>query len=295
MPRKILVTGATGTTAGPLVGRLVKKGHAVRALVHSSSKSDAVRQQGAEVVVGGFDDASALRTAFSGIDMAFLVVPPSPDAAKWNRALFAAAREAGSPQVVRLSVFNSAEDGPTDNTKLHGESDRDLRASGLPYTILRPHFFMQNLFGSARTIGSDGVMYWGMGDGRLAMIDTRDITDAAFAVLDAPDPKAHQGKAYDLTGPESITFHQVADVLTRVSGRTIRYVPVPPAAVVQSLRDMGAPEWMANVMGQYSKAYSENWGNRVADGVKTLTGREPRSFETFAREVFVPALQGARG
>jgi len=291
MPRKILVTGATGTVAGPLVARLVKQGHPVRALVHSASKADAVRQQGAETVVGAFDDAAALRAAFAGIDTAFLVVPANPDAAKWNRALYAAARDAGSPHVVRLSVINSAEDGPTDNTKLHGESDRNLRESGLPYTILRPHFFMQNLFASARSIGQDGVMYWGMGDGRLAMIDTRDITDAAFAVLDASDPKRHQGNAYDLTGPEAITFHQVAEVLTRVAGRTIRYVPVPVPAVVQAFRDMGAPEWMANVMGQYSKAYSDNWGARVADGVKTLTGHEPRSFEAFAREVFVPALQ----
>ena len=292
MTKKILISGATGTVAGPLPRRLVERGHHVRVLARDPAKATALKDAGAEVVAGDFDSADALRVAFAGMDTAFLVVPPNPNAAKWNRALFAAAKAAGSPHVVRLSVIRAAVDGPTDNTKLHGESDGDLVSAGLPYTLLRPHFFMQNLLGAVGSLAKDGAMYFGMGQGRLGMIDTRDITDAAFAVLDAADARErHVGKTYPLTGPASITFDDVAATLTRVAGTPIKYVAVPPEAVVQGMKAGGAAEWMATVMGQYSKAYSENWGDVVTHDVKALTGKEPRSFETFAREVLVPAIR----
>jgi len=294
MTKRILLTGATGTVASSLTQSLVERGHFVRALVRNPDKAAAPREAGAELVTGDFANEGALRAAFDGIDTAFLVVPAGPDAAKSNRALFAAAKAAGAPHVVRLSVIKSAIDGPTDNTKLHGESDRDLVASGLPYTLLRPHFFMQNLLGSVKGIAKDGVFYLGMGRGRLGMIDTRDITDAAFAVLDG-DRARHLGKAYDLTGPASIDFDQVAATLSQALGATVKYVAVPPEAVVQTMKSMGASDWMSNVLGQYSKAYSENWGDFVTGDVKAVTGHEPRSFETFAREVLVPMIRAARG
>jgi uncharacterized protein YbjT (DUF2867 family) len=293
MSKRILLTGATGTVASSLTHRLVERGHFVRALVRNPEKAAAPREAGAELAKGDFDNENTMRAAFDGIDTAFLLVPPSPDAAKWNRALYAAARAAKSPHVVRLSVIKSAVDGPTDNTKLHGESDRDLVASGLPYTILRPHFFMQNLLASVPTIAKEGAFYLGMGRGRLGMIDTRDITDVAFAVLDA-DRERHLGKAYDLTGPASIDFDEVAATLSKVLGSAVKYVAVPPEAVVQAMKSMGASDWFARVMGQYSKAYSENWGDVTTGEVKALTGHEPRSFETFAREVLMPMIRAAR-
>jgi uncharacterized protein YbjT (DUF2867 family) len=127
------------------------------------------------------------------------------------------------------------------------------------------------------------------------MIDARDITDAAFAVLDAEDARQrHGGKGYDLTGPASITFDEVASTLSRVLGSPVKYVNVPPEAVVQAMKGMGASDWIANVMGQYSRAYASNWGNLTAGDVKALTAHEPRSIETFARELLVPAIQSAK-
>ena len=293
MTKRILLTGSTGTVGSPLAHMLVEKGHAVRALVRNPEKAAAPREAGAELVTGSFDDEASLRAAFDGIDTAFLLVPPSPDAAKWNRALYAAAKAAGAPHVVRLSVINAAIDGPTDNTKLHGESDRDLLASGLPYTLLRPHFFMQNVLGSAASIAKGGAFYLGMGQGKLGMIDTRDITESAFAVLDGARA-AHAGKAYDLTGPASITFDEVASTLAKVLGSPVKYVAVPPEAVVDAMRGMGASDWFANVMGQYSRAYASNWGDVVTGGVKAVTGHAPRSFETFARDVLAPRIVAAR-
>ncbi len=296
MGKKILITGATGKVASALPARLVQKGHHVRVLIHSEAKAAALRDAGAEVVVGAFEREDTLRAAFAGVDTAFLVVPPSPDAAKWNRSLFAAAKSSGSPHVVRLSVVKAALDAPTDNTKLHGESDGDLERSGLPFTILRPHFFMQNLFGSVGSLAKEGAFYMATGSGRLGMIDARDIADAAFVVLDAADARErHGGKRYDLTGPASITLADVASILGKVTGKPIKYVDLPPEAVVQFIKGTGAGDWFANVMGQYSRAYAANWGDFVTGDVKALTGHEPRSFETFAREVLVPAIGAARG
>ena len=109
----------------------------------------------------------------------------------------------------------------------------------------------------------------------------------ARAVLDAPT--AHVGKTYDLTGPASISFHDTARTLTTLLGREIRYVPVPTASVVNAMKRLGHG-WFAEVMGEYSEAYRANWGDFTTKDVELLTGHKPRSFETYAREVLLPAL-----
>ena len=94
----------------------------------------------------------------------------------------------------------------------------------------------------------------------------------------------------DLTGPESITFHDIAGTLTLVLGKQVNYVAVPPEAVQQSIIDMFGDEWFAAVTRDYSQAYSENWGDFTTNDVETMTGHPARSFETFAREVLAPAM-----
>src|SRR5208283_805901 len=114
-------------------------------------------------------------------------------------------KKAGKPYVVRLSVIKAAPDAPTANARLHDQTEKELKGSGLPVVLLRPHYFMQNIFGSAQGIAKDGVFYQGMGEARLDMIDVRDIADSAAGVL--LDPK-HAGTTYTLTGPASITWHE---------------------------------------------------------------------------------------
>jgi uncharacterized protein YbjT (DUF2867 family) len=286
----ILVTGATGNINSLVIPQLLKRGVRLRALAHSVDKAKALSASGVEVVVGEFEDRETLDRAFKGVGRAFLITPANPRADVFAENLIAAAKRSGNPYLVRLSVLRAAEDGPTDNVRQHARAEKALKESGLPFAILRPHFFMQNFFMSAQTIASEGAFAMGFGEGRLGLIDVRDIADSAVAVL---SDKGHAGKVYELTGPASVTLHEVASVFSTAMGREVRYVPVSPESVGESLRKMGMGDWFAQVMTDYSKAYAGGWGDLTTDNVRRLTGHEARSVEAFAREVLAPRLTGA--
>jgi uncharacterized protein YbjT (DUF2867 family) len=217
----------------------------------------------------------------------FLLTPFSEKANVLARNAIVAAKEAGSPYIVRLSVIKAGPDAPTANTRSHGQTEKDLAESGLPVAYLRPHYFMQNILGSAQSIATEGVFYQGMGEARVAMIDVRDIADSATKVL---LDRSHAGRTYTLIGPDSITWNKAAQAFAAALGRPVKYIPVPPEAVADSVRKMGWGEWAAGVLRDYSAAYGSGWGDFVTDDVKKLTGHAARSIEQFAREVLGPAL-----
>jgi uncharacterized protein YbjT (DUF2867 family) len=283
----ILVTGATGNISSLVIPQLLKGGFTVRALVHSTDKAKALSDKGVETIVGDFENPASLQKAFEGVSAVFLLTPLGEKADAQARNAIAAAKKAGNPYVVRLSVIKAGPDAPTANTRSHGQTEKDLKESGLPVVYLRPHYFMQNIFGSAQSIATDGVFYQGMGEAKLAMIDVRDIADSVAKVL---VDKNQAGKTYSLTGPTSITWYTAAQAFTAALGRPVKYVPIPPQGVAEAIRKMGWGEWAANVLQDYSAAYGSGWGDFVTDDVKKLTGHPARSIEQFAREVFAPAL-----
>lgn len=288
MTKKVLVTGATGNIGSQLVPSLTAHDDVkVRVFVRDEEKAAPLKATGAELSVGTFEDAQAVRNAVQGIDTVVLITAPNPDAFDQANTVLSAAKEAGVRKVVRISAIKASSDGPTDNTRQHGRTDHEIQASGLTYVILRPQFYMQNVFVSAQTIAGDGNMYWGMGDGSLGMIDLRDVVDCAEECTLSDE---YDNQILDLTGPESISFHDVADSLTRSLGKSVNYVPVSVEMVEQSIRKMGMGDYFAEIMRDYSKAYSENWGNFTTEDVDKVSGHSARSFDTFASEVLMPAF-----
>ncbi len=291
MAEKILVTGATGNVSSGLISELTAKGASVRALVRDATKAQGLRDQGVEVVIGDFDKPETLDAAFSGVDKVFLLTAPNPAQVTQARNGIAAAKRAGSPYVVRLSAgaFDTKPDALPRISKQHAEIDAELKASGLAYTILQPHGFMQNTLMAAGTVASDGVMYMPMKDAKMGMIDVRDIVDVAAKVL---TEDGHQGKTYGLTGPASISFHDVAASLSKALGKQVKYVDVPLEAGREAMVGMGLSEWFADALTEYNKAFSEGLGDFTTGDVEELTSHLARSFETFARdfaEMFAPA------
>ena len=288
MSSKILVTGATGNIAGGVIPGLIQGGASVRAYVRDLEKASGLAEMGVELAQGDFSNQEALNTAAQGVDTVLAITPANPDAVAQGNALLEAALNSGSPYYVRISAIGAAPDAPTANGRLHHQSDEALISSGLSYTILRPHFFMQNLFGSAETIKGDDNMYWGMGEGKLGMIDVRDISDCVVSLL---LNRGHDNKIYTPTGPESISFADAAQTISGILGKPVNYVPVSLDAVRDAILQMGWGEWGAQIMVDYSKAYSENWGNFVNGDVETITGNKAGSFGNFVEEVLVHALR----
>jgi uncharacterized protein YbjT (DUF2867 family) len=289
---RVLVTGATGKIGSRLVPRLAAhRDISVRAFVRNAENAASLISSRAELAMGTLEDAAAVRAALHQIDTLVLITAASPMAARHVSTLLPLARSAGVQKIVRISVFKAAIDGPTDITRQHGHTDGEIQASGHRYTILRPPFFMQNLCTmAAPTIARAGKLYFGTGEGKLAMIDLRDVVDCAEQCVISG---AYDNQVFTLTGPESISFHDIANRLSECVGRPVHYVPVPPEAVEQSVRAMGMGEWYARVMRDLCRAYSENWGDLTTDSVARITGRAPRSFDVFAREIMVPLLASA--
>jgi len=288
MSKNVLVTGATGNIAGLVIPELIKNGLNVRAMLRDVSKGDSLRELGVEVVEGDFDNRDKLDGNMVGIDTVFAITPPNPNAVAQGSNILGAAKDAGVSFYLRISAIGAAADAPTENGKLHFQSDEELINSGIAYTILRPHFFMQNIFGSVESIKGEGNMYMGMGEGKLGMVDVRDIADCSVTIL---SQGGHEGKIYTPTGAESIPFSKAAEIIGNSIGKQVNYIAVPDEAVRQATLDMGWGEWGAQIMVDYSNAYAAGWGDFTTNDVETITGNPSRSFQQFSDEVLSYALK----
>jgi len=140
---------------------------------------------------------------------------------------------------------------------------------------------MQNTLITAATVAADGKIYGTFKAGRLGMIDARDIGEVAAKVV---TQQGHDGKVYTLTGPAAISFDDVAEALTDVLGKDVRYVDVPLEAAKASMLRMGLPEWKADALNEYAKAHSEGYSDFTTHAVEQLTGHPATSYAQFARD-----------
>ena len=285
---KILVTGANGNIGTLLVPALAKRRESpIVALVRDASKGKSLSASGAEVREGSFEDTASLTAAMDKVDTVVLIAPAGPDCVEQNAALIDAAAQSGVRKIVRISAIRAAEDGRTENTRLHGTCDRLLQESGLAYVILRPNYFMQNLFMSLDSIREQDMFVAGMGDGRFAMIDVRDVADSAAAAATSVE---FDNQVFELSGPASISFHDVAEAVSEAAGRPVAYVAVAPDDVKAALLGMGMDEWMADLLREYSEAIGDGWGDLVTENVQHLAGHPARNIDQFVRECLAGGL-----
>ena len=285
----ILVTGATGNTASGLIPALRSKGADVRALVREESKAQPLRDQGVEVMIGNLSNPETLDRPFAGVEKVVLITANGPDQATNGINAIEAAKRAGNPHIVRASGLVPAPAKETVIGRQLAEIEEKLKASGLPYTIIRPTFFMQNTMIAAQSVASQGVIYMPLKDGHIGMVDLRDIVEVDLKVLTSC---GHEGKTYTLTGPESISIDDVAAGLSKALGKEIKYVDVPLEAGREAMVGMGVPEFVADGFIEVFKNFSEGGGDLTTHDVEFVTGNPPRSYETFARD-FAQVFAGA--
>jgi uncharacterized protein YbjT (DUF2867 family) len=280
MPEKVVVTGSTGKVGSQLVDQLAASGAAVVAAVQPTSKVDAIKRAGATPVVVNFESAESIIAAFEGVDRLFLLTPLIPDQIGWSARVVDAAKAASVKHIVKLSVMGADWPQPTLFGKEHAEMERYIRQSGVPYTFLHPTFFMQNLLGEA-TIKTQGAFYGCAGDGKASYIDTRDIAAVATAAL---TKNGHEGKTYELTGPELLSNGDLATTLSSATGREIRYVNLSDEGVRDGMTSAGVPTWLIQPLIDLAVNQREGRFATISGAVDEITGRKPLTFEQFVRE-----------
>jgi uncharacterized protein YbjT (DUF2867 family) len=277
----ILVTGASGSAGGAVLKEVAKTNKPFKAMYRS--REDAARvPAGIPAVIADFADKPSLLRALEGVDTVYLVCSPVRELVELEGNMVDACREAG----VRHVVLNSAL-GAGDYSKSfpswHRKVEEKLKASGLEYTILRPNSFMQNILTYyAPSIRTQGAFYGAMGNARTSFIDVRDIAVVATKTLTVP---GHAGKTYELNGPEALTYAEVAERISRASGRTVKYVDIPVEQQKRSMLDQRMPEWQVTALLDLQAYYTGGKGGEVDDVLATILGRSPTTIDQFLAEV----------
>jgi uncharacterized protein YbjT (DUF2867 family) len=275
------IAGASGTNGREVIRQLMAAGQPLRALVRDPARATDLQGPGVELVAADLGRPETLAAALRGCDRAFLLTAVSADAERWSHNFVLAAKAVGVGHVVRFSGMGAALDAPSVIMRQHGQADAELVASGLAYTLLQPNSFYQNLLWSAASIKETGVFYLPLGDARQSLVDVADIGRVAGKALTEP---GHEGKTHVITGPEALSYYDVAERLSAALGRTVRYVAVPTEAALQGMLASGIPEWNARAVAELYAAFTTGAYTAVTDTVERVTGRPPTPFAQWARD-----------
>jgi uncharacterized protein YbjT (DUF2867 family) len=272
---KILVIGSTGNVGSRLVRLLSSRGHAVRALARTGERA---RFDGeVEVVIGDLMDSESLRRALDGVSRLYLL-SPAIELEEHDANAIEAAKEARLELVVKHSV-TGAQHKATDITRWHGLGEDRLKTSGLPCVFLRPASFTSNSLGWVSTVKSEGTVYGALGDAALPVIDPEDIAEVAATVLTTP---GHAGKAYELTGPESLTTAEQVATLGSVLGRPLTYVNISDSALREAMSKTNLPAKYVDARIGLVQLLRRLGRVAPTPDVKSVLGRQPRTFRQWA-------------
>ena len=284
---KILVTGATGKTGGQVASQLLAAGYPVRAFVRSQdARSEKLNAAGAEIAVGDLTDPQALVEAMRGVQRGYFLPPFDPYMIQSAAAFTSAAREVGLESVVALSQWLANPQHPALATRQHWLADRLFEAlPATAVTIVNPGFFADmpymSLIKFAAQLGVFPVPARGSSKNAPPSVD--DIARVAVAAL--IDPAKHAGKRYRPTGPDMLSLKEMAAIMGKVLGRTVRHVNMPMWMFYKAARADGFDHFLLSQMGPYMKDHDRGafeLGGPTND-VFEATGRRPESFEVITR------------
>ncbi len=279
MTEKVLVVGATGTIGRPLVENLSRFGYPVRAATRIPVPY-AISHPNRDVVLFDYDDPTSYAKAVSGVSKAFIVpkgIDPEPQ--KTIIPLMEAARSAGVSHIVLLSAMGIEHPA----RRALAEVEDYLTSSGILYTILRPNWYMQNFNPGfiVPMIQKTGTIFLPAADGATSFVDARDVAAVATIAL---TEEGHLDQVYTLTGGEALTYEAVARLISRASGRTIRYVPASDDAFRQALLAGGWEADQAILMTALFELVRQGATAAITEDIQKLLGRGPLKMAKFAVE-----------
>jgi NAD(P)H dehydrogenase (quinone) len=272
----LAVTGATGELGGRVARRLAGRGVAQRLVVRDPARAPAL--PGAEVAQATYGNGEAMRRALDGV-ATMLLVSASEDAdrVRLHTTAVDAAVAAGVERVLYLSFLACGPDATFTFARDHWHTEQHLRASGVRHTFLRDSLYLDYfpLF-----VGADGVIRGPAGDGRVAGVARDDVADVVVAVLLGD---GHDGRSYDVTGPEAFSFQQAAEELSRATGRAVAYHPEALEEAYASRASYGAPHWEVTGWVTTYAAVAAGELDVVSDTVDTVAGHPPMGLAEFLR------------
>jgi NAD(P)H dehydrogenase (quinone) len=273
--KKILITGATGATGGNAIKKLLELKVPVRAFVHQNdARSEQLSAQGVEIVAGDLSDFEAVNAALKGITGAYFVYPIQVPGILEATAFFAqAAIEQGVSAIVNMSQVTARRNAKSHASQGHWIAERLLDRSGIPVTHLRPTFFAEWLMYQSKDIREKNILPLPFGDARYAPITGEDQGRVIAVILN--NPAEHAGKTYPLYGPKELTQYEVAEILSRVLGRKITYVPMEIEAFKPVLKDRRFTPHFIQHISAVAQDCRDGLFSGTNDWVEKLTGQKP--------------------
>jgi uncharacterized protein YbjT (DUF2867 family) len=293
-PATILITGSTGNIGSELVRQLSNSSFDLKAAVRSGDatniSNDSKDKARLQQVVMDFDRPETMAEGLKSVDKLFLLTPTHPKLVEFTSNLVNEAKKAGGVEhIVKLSHIRA--DAADDEaakitiTNLHREAEKIIEESGISYTFLRPNFFFQNFINFyGPMIRSQNSFSLPAGDGKVSFVDVRDIASLAATVLTKDDGEEHRDKAYDVTGPESLTYSDAANILSIEAGKEIGYSNISEDDARQMIKGMGMNDWHTNVLLELLRITKEGYLSNISSAIEQVTGNKPISFRQFTKD-----------
>ena len=285
----ILITGATGRTGGQAARDLAARGVPVRALVRDAAKAAPLAAAGVELAVGDAGDAASVRAALRGVSKVAVIFPNGERQLEFEKQIVDLAAEARVVHIVKISSMESLPTAHNPTHRMHWDSEQHIRATGIPWTMVRPSFYMQNFLANAYTIKTEGRFHYPFGDtGAATFSDSRDAGAFAAHCLATP---GHERQSYDVTSPDKLTFHEVAATFSRELDRKVEYVPQDPAAYKAHLGKFLASRWHLDAVCDIFAEIAAGYVVEPTDTFQRVMGRPATTLAQFIREhraVFTP-------
>jgi NAD(P)H dehydrogenase (quinone) len=268
----IALTGSTGAVGGTAAHLLADRGLPTRLLVRDISR--APHLAGADIRQAVYGDDGCVE-ALDGVDTVFMVSGhEAADRLDQHRSFVDAAVAAGVRQIVYLSFVGASATSGFTLGRDHGATEDHIRASGLEWTFLRDNFYAEIL---PQFADAEGVIRGPAGTGRVAAVSQRDVGAVVAHVMQ--DPREHMGRAYDLTGPEALTFHDVTTILTSITGRRYSFIDETDEEARASRAHYNAPDWQVDAWVSTYTAIRDGELQHVSDDIARLLGRPATSFD----------------
>jgi NAD(P)H dehydrogenase (quinone) len=267
----VAITGASGRVGGRVAHHFAEA--SPRLIVRDVDRAPEIR--GAEAVVAHYGDLAESTRALEGVDVLFMVsAAETQNRREEQRSFIRAAKDAGVGHLVYTSFIGASPEAVFTLGRDHADAEAAIRESGLDFTILRDNFYSDFLPSMA---DEGGVIRGPAGDGRLAAVARADVADVAAAVLRSP--RQHAGVVYELTGPEALSFDEVAARAGAVLGRSLSYHPETLDEAYASRARYGAEQWQLDAWVSTYTAIADGEAERVTDDVRRVSGQKPRTIE----------------